>query len=442
MAYYRLVNGTAQMISIAPLLLLLVQTTNSFSFITMSSLGGPATKRLKTMQSLTIPEETSASEMITRTTAMEARAKEGKPFTEVELDDVIKSLQNISPEASTIDWEALRKLLSEVAHHSHKDWNRTGNNSEKLAKILIANGMSAEARQIFERVVNEGNWDAAVDHAGTRKDCLPWAVLVTGVNGIRKTTAMYQSWFPELLQEALITPPDAKMDFPLEVLPGGENSFFRQLDHMITTLCNEEFTKLYALTGAQMSDETPPKELIQNYSNLKAAIFTRFRTLSELVGVLLLREAQKININCMLETSGRDVAMFHYVDSFFPKGYRKLALHFTINDLSYAQQSVDNRMVKEIEVGQEALESGDAFQIIYANAGGPYGSEVLPGVQTDSDRVWNESVLSGDVGQDWYKATIAINAHPTEPWTAQAVRPDGTLGTLFKFGAPREVKAN
>jgi len=437
------------MISVAPLLLLLllllVQNTNSFSFIAMSSLDGPTTKRLKTMKSLTIPEETSATEMLSRTEAMEARAKEGNPFTENELDNVIKSLHNISPESSTINWEALRKLILEVAHYSHKDWDLTGKNSERLAKLLIPDGMSAEARQIFERVVKEGNWDAARDHAITRnKECLPWAVLVTGVNGIRKTTAMYQSWFPQLLQEALITPPDAKMDFPLEVLPCGENSFFRQLDHMITTLCNEEFTKLYALTGAQMSDETPPKELIQNYSNLKAAIFTRFRTLSELVGVLLLREAQEININCMLETSGRDVAMFHYVDSFFPSGgYRKLALHFTINDLSYAQQSVDNRMVKEIEVGQEALESGDAFQIIYANAGGPYGSEVLPGVQTDSDRVWNESVLSGDVGQDWYKATININAHPTgEPWTAQAVRPDGKLGTLFEFEAPREVKTS
>eukprot|EP00546_Thalassionema_frauenfeldii_P010664 CAMPEP_0178921866 /NCGR_PEP_ID=MMETSP0786-20121207/15807_1 /TAXON_ID=186022 /ORGANISM="Thalassionema frauenfeldii, Strain CCMP 1798" /LENGTH=408 /DNA_ID=CAMNT_0020596109 /DNA_START=174 /DNA_END=1400 /DNA_ORIENTATION=+ len=406
----------------------------------MSSIGGPATKRLKTMKSLTVPEESSAAEMVARTEAMEARAKEGQPFTETELDDVIKSLQNVTPETSKIDWGALGKLLLDFAHYSHKDWNRTGGNSEKLARKLIPDGMSAEARQMFERIVNEGNWDAAINHASTMKNSVPWAVLVTGVNGIRKTTAMYQSWFPELLQEALLTPPDAKTDFRLDELPCGENSFFRQLDHMITTLCNEEFTKLYALTGAQMSDETPPKELIQKYSNLKAAIFTRFRTLSELVGVLLLREAQKVNINCMLETSGRDVAMFHYVDSFFPKGYHKIALHFTINDLSYAQQSVDNRMVKEIEVGQEALESGDAFQIVYANAGGPYGSEVLPGVQADSDRVWNESVLSGDVGQDWYKATIAINAHPTEPWTAQAVRPDGTLGTLFKFGAPREVK--
>jgi hypothetical protein len=53
----------------------------------------------------------------------------------------------------------------------------------------------------------------------------------------------------------------------------------------------------------------------------------------------------------------------------------------------------------------------------------------------DSDRVWQENVMAenSDVGQDWYKATIQINAHPTKPWTAQAIKPDGTLGTEFPF---------
>ena len=49
-----------------------------------------------------------------------------------------------------------------------------------------------------------------------------------------------------------------------------------------------------------------------------------------------------------METSGRDVAMFHYVDHFFPSAssYNKLALHFVINDLSQAQTSVDQRMIR------------------------------------------------------------------------------------------------
>jgi hypothetical protein len=148
-----------------------------------------------------------------------------------------------------------------------------------------------------------------------------------------------------------------------------------------------------------------------------------------------LKQAQKVNINCMLETSGRDVAMFHYVDHFFGENenYSKLALHFTINDLSCAKQSVDRRMVDEIHAGAKAIESGNVFDIVYTNQGGPYGSKVLEGVQKDSDQVWTSQIVTGNVAKDWYKATIAINAHPSEPWTAQAVKPDGSLGTKYTF---------
>jgi hypothetical protein len=285
---------------------------------------------------------------------------------------------------------------------------------------------------MLERIVTEGMWDSAAAHATSS----PWAVLVTGVNGIRKTTSMYQPWFPELLAEALVAPPGKPSTFDASALPSGTNGFFRQLDHLIAILCNEDFAQLYALTGEEMKNVSgePPKEVIQKYSDLKAAIFTRYRTISELLGVLLLREAQNLNLNCMMETSGRDVAMFHYVDHFFPDRYNKLALHFTINDLSQAQTSVDKRMVAEMKTGIEAVKEGNVRKMMYANVGGPYGSEVLPAVQEASDRVWNEIVLKNDgVGADWYKATIAINAHSTEPWTAQAVRPDGSLGKVYSF---------
>jgi hypothetical protein len=230
-------------------------------------------------------------------------------------------------------------------------------------------------------------------------------------------------------------------------LPTGANSFFRQLDHMIASLANEEFATLYGLTRDILLDDedkdpTIPSHVISMYSDYKAAIFSRYRTVSELLGVALVWEAQKRSANVMLETSGRDVAMFHYVDHFFannnPKQqqkhpYRKLVLRFEINDLSFAKTSVDARMVQEIRAGMDAVEKSDAFAMVDVNAGGPYGSEVLEGIQIDSDRVWEESIQSGKVGQDWYKAVIRITAHETEPWTAQAVRPDGSLGTQFVF---------
>ena len=98
----------------------------------------------------------------------------------------------------------------------------------------------------------------------------------------------------------------------------------------------------------------------------------------------------------MIETSGRDIAMFNYIDYLFPTNntetqYRKLALNFKINDISFAENSVDTRMLKEMVDGQNALKSfeNSNFEqlevsecirnIINANAGGPYGSEVLKG---------------------------------------------------------------
>jgi hypothetical protein len=187
------------------------------------------------------------------------------------------------------------------------------------------------------------------------------------------------------------------------------SSFFRQLDHIIATLMNEEFFKLYAWAASRLAEEkssVPSDQTVEEYSDYKAAIFTRYRTLSELMGAVLLRQAQKINLNCLMETSGKDIAMFHYIDHFFDaSSYNKLALHFTINDLSHAQESVDKRMIKEIQVGSKAVESEDAFEVVYANAGGPYGSKVLKSVQEDSENVWQEKVLKGAVGEDWFKVS-------------------------------------
>ena len=183
------------------------------------------------------------------------------------------------------------------------------------------------------------------------------------------------------------------------------------------------------------------KDLIEKYSNLKGSIFTRYRTISELLGVILLKEAQKSNLNTMVETSGRDISMFHYIDHFFSdEKYNKLALHFTINDLSHAKKSVDARMVHEIKMGKSAVESEDVMDVIYTNAGGPYGSEVLQGVQKDSDCVWEEVMeRRGGCGDGWYLATMRINASTEKPWTIQALRPVGEFGIEYTFRDPRSV---
>ena len=381
---------------------------------------------------------------------MNQRAKDATPFSKDEIDEIIKSFENVMPANSGISLDALKELVEAVAHLSHKDWSTTEKSATTLNDILLKGDLSGELspefKQIFKRVIEEGNWNGASDFAETRSS-KPWAILVTGVNGIRKTTSVYQPWFQQLLSEALVHPTNQDVDtvdIPLDTLPTGENSFFRQLDHMIITLINHNFQKLYAMTDLSHDFDSgePPSSIIQQYSNYKAAIFSRYRTLSEILGVLLVKQARASSLNIMVETSGRDVAMFHYVDSFFPsEEYNKLALHFTINDLSHAETSVDKRMVREMKEGIEALQSGNVDQVIKANAGGPYGSEVLKGIQRDSDAVWDTIISEGDsdVGKDWYKASININASADEDWTAFATKPDGTDGTVFTFEAPRKV---
>ena len=58
-------------------------------------------------------------------------------------------------------------------------------------------------------------------------------------------------------------------------------------------------------------------------------------------------------------------------------GYRKLVLHFTVNELGHAEKSVDARMRREMAEGAVALHAPSPRATIDANAGGPYVSERL-----------------------------------------------------------------
>ena len=179
-----------------------------------------------------------AESIVDRAQAMNERAIHELPLTEEELDAVIKSIRNVHPEDVVLDFVALRLFLSEVAHLSHKNWTRTGINSEVLARLLIPQGMSSNARQLLARIVQEGNWDGASRQATDKITTdPPWAVLVTGVNGVRKTTSMYQPWFTSLLAEALVAPAGRKAAFDTRDLPSGQTAFFRQLGKFFVGPC-------------------------------------------------------------------------------------------------------------------------------------------------------------------------------------------------------------
>jgi signal recognition particle GTPase len=176
------------------------------------------------------PLDSSVTEqdIVERAKAMNDRASRGVPLTDCELETILRSFENIN---ESLDKTALHLLLQNVAHLSHKDWKRTANNAKALSKILLPQGLNDVcSKRMLHRILTEGNWDGALSHAERKvTDDVPWAVLVTGVNGIRKTTSLYQSWFPALLEEALVAPSDAKRLFDQRVLPTGERAFFRQL---------------------------------------------------------------------------------------------------------------------------------------------------------------------------------------------------------------------
>lgn len=107
------------------------------------------------------------------------------------------------------------------------------------------------------------------------------------------------------------------------------------------------------------------------------------------------------------------------MDQFFPaaSGYRKLVVHFTINDLTFAERSVDSRMAKEMADGAAALLDSNVAATIEANAGGPYGSAALANVQEASENVW-ASVLDGALVCH-ILSTLLLPLHDRKLWSMQ-----------------------
>lgn len=281
----------------------------------------------------------------------------------------LKSLLNLSNGGSRIDWTKLESFLQEKMALNYKDWSLTCSWADQLAEI-IGEPSQTDFQTIFERVLVDGNWYNAAKYAksvnnerGENKK--PWIVLVTGLNGIRKTTSIYQPWFQKVLKESL----GDSYQQDISYLPTGDNSFFRQLDYMIATVANEEFRELYAQSSTLSTND---------YSSKKDDIFKRYRTFAEILGVHLLRSAQRNHMNALVETSGRDIAMFDYIDTLFSGiSYRKLVLHFTIDDIKHAEASVDVRMAGEMKLGGEvSAQGGDARAVVGVNAGGPCKSSV------------------------------------------------------------------
>jgi hypothetical protein len=196
------------------------------------------------------------------------------PFLPAEKSVVLSSL-SLPPSAAA----ALSSLLSRCAHLSHKNWSATLTFANELEEILGGGPSDSELfGRLFPRVLEGGNWagareyalpqvrvgggagrerSAALDHTFNSSRLLPpqgveggkikgrgkpWLVLVSGLNGIRKTTSTYQPWFADVLGDAL----EGQWEGGEGELPTGQNSFFRQLDFMICSLAAVDFKHMCA----------------------------------------------------------------------------------------------------------------------------------------------------------------------------------------------------
>ena len=345
------------------------------------------------------------------------------PFSEDALVATIDSLQRLAPSPLT-GKEQLRGFLASFAHGPYDDWSRTREAAEQLERLL--GGPETHVfRQIFGRVLSGGKWDEAQGAVAERGASKPWVVLLTGVNGIRKTSSVYQPWFKDLLRDALR---DCLYNAPSEDLPDGHNSFFRQLDLIIATVANKDMHMLYAIDEGDEDEE-------QAYEKLKDAFFGRYRTLAEIVGVLLIRSARQRQMNVILESTGKDTAMFSYVDHFFPEAeYRKLVVHFHIDRLVFAERSVRARMLSERIKGRQVLMRSIApSSLVWVNQGGSQGHQALRRVQATSNEVWSavKEGSAANVGPHWLKAGICMSASESAEWM---VHVEGSNVDAITFG--------
>ena len=357
------------------------------------------------------------------------------------------------PQTQGLDLQRLESFLRKRAHLPPKHWPTVKDGIHFLREIVGSPG-DARFEKLFSRVVDGGRWNIAARYAEARicnspgdADKLPWVVLIMGCNGIRKTTSVFQSWFKAAIAFSLGSTYTGRV----EDLPDGNNSFFRQLDFMMANFVNVEFERLYKSaccrsmtpsTSSNSEGSVTSEKMVEAYMALKAAIFARYRGLCEMLGGLLLESAAERRMNVMLETSGKDIASFHYVNFFFPdEKYRKMVVYFDIDDIEHAKRSVDERMRREMARGctlASRVESTPAH-LMSVNCGGPYGGKQLRAVEAAARRTWKSVTTStkdcggqalgkedeeGNDWSSWYFARVAISGNSDgggRGWSARAV---------------------
>ena len=148
------------------------------------------------------------AEAIKHFATMQQAADDRAFFTDGELASVTTALERLGLDHDR-GRPASRRFWEEVAHLDYKRWHMTRATATSLANELPPVS-DIEFANAFKRVLEGGNWAPASIYAAAKQSKndrdRPWVVLVTGLNGVRKTTAIYEPWFEAALAEAIVGP--------------------------------------------------------------------------------------------------------------------------------------------------------------------------------------------------------------------------------------------
>ena len=134
-------------------------------------------------------------EAIKHFSTMQQAADDRAFFTDGELASVTTALERLGLDHDRS--AGLKEVLGRSAHLDYKRWHMTRATATSLANELPPVS-DIEFSNAFKRVLEGGNWAQSAIYAAAKQSKndrdRPWVVLVTGLNGVRKTTAIYEPW--------------------------------------------------------------------------------------------------------------------------------------------------------------------------------------------------------------------------------------------------------
>jgi hypothetical protein len=228
--------------------------------------------------------------------------------------------------------DALKQIIS-LIHNLNDNYDFTSkeyyNNLLNFLQIL------------FPRFFEDSNLKNAIKHTidNEYRDIKPWVVVIMGLNGIRKTTAMKDDQIKTLIYEAL--PKKIQDYYDKDFMPSANNSFFRQLDFIVPSLASKFFEMLKDLNSIDL------------YKLGKHKIFSTYglffgnwlNIISNCIG--------SVGCNMLIEATGQNYLQSHLINrnekfSAYNK-YNKLIIRFSITEdnLSIIGDTIDKRFEEE-----------------------------------------------------------------------------------------------